>query len=117
MVDVAQKLNTSEERVTGVIERRIATKVNWAQFQRIEILGIDEIALKKGHRDYVVLVTTPRMKGAQGVEILAVLADRKKETVVFWGDKQIKKQAVTITKQHQVEEKNNCEINFSNIPG
>ncbi len=33
----------------------------------------------------------------------------------FWGDKHIEKQAVTITKQHQVEEKNNWEINFSNI--
>ena len=34
---------------------------------------------------------------------------------LFWGDKHIEKQAVTITKQHQVEEKNNWEINFSNI--
>ena len=32
------------------------------------------------HRDYVVLVTTPLPH--QGVEVLAVLADRKKETVV-----------------------------------
>ncbi|MDJ0533989.1 MAG: transposase family protein [Xenococcaceae cyanobacterium MO_207.B15] len=47
IVDVAKKLDTSEERVTGVIERRIATKVNWEKFQRIEILGIDEIALSK----------------------------------------------------------------------
>ncbi len=60
----------------------MATQVNWSKFQRIEILGIDEIALKKGHRDYVVLVTTPRMGRVQGVEILAVLAERKKETVV-----------------------------------
>ena len=82
VVDVANKLDISEEKVTGVLERQIATKVNWSKFQRIEILGIDEIALKKGHRDYVVLVTTPRMGRVQGVEILAVLADRKKETVV-----------------------------------
>ena len=80
VVDVANKLDISEERVTGVLERQIATKVNWSKFQRIEILGIDEIALKKGHRDYVVLVTTPLME--QGVEVLAVLPDRKKETVV-----------------------------------
>ncbi len=55
-------------------------KVNWEKFKRIEILGIDEIALKKGHRDYVVLITTPST--TQGVEVLAVLTDRKKETVV-----------------------------------
>ena len=43
----------------GVLDRWITTKLNWEKFQQIEILGIDEIALKRGHRDYVVLVTTP----------------------------------------------------------
>jgi transposase len=43
------------------------------------VLGLDEIALKRGHRDFVTLVTVPVEDG--GVEILAVLADRKKETV------------------------------------
>ena len=80
VVDVAKKLDTSEERVVGVLDREITTKVDWSKFERIEILGIDEIALKKGHRDYVVLVTTPLKE--QGVEVLAVLPDRKKETVV-----------------------------------
>jgi transposase len=43
------------------------------------VLGLDEIALKRGHRDFVTLVTVPLEGG--GVEIVAVLADRKKETV------------------------------------
>ncbi len=80
VVDVAKKLDISEETVTGVLDRWVTSKVNWDKFQRIEILGIDEIALKRGHRDYVVLITTPLTP--QGVEVLAVLADRKKETVV-----------------------------------
>ena len=80
VLDVANKLDISEERVAGVLDRWVATKVNWSKFKRIEILGIDEIALKRGHRDYVVLVTTPST--TQGVEVLAVLPDRKKETVV-----------------------------------
>lgn len=80
VVDVANKLSLSQETVTGVLDRWVRTKVNWEQFQRIEILGIDEIALKRGHRDYVVLITTPLMP--QGVEVLAVLPNRKKETVV-----------------------------------
>ena len=80
VVDVANKLSITEEKVTGVLDRWVRTKVNWEQFQRIEILGIDEIALKKGHKDYVVLVTTPLME--RGVEVLAVLPNRKKETVV-----------------------------------
>lgn len=80
VVDVARKLDISEETVTGVLEREVETKVDWSKFSRIEILGIDEIALKRGHRDYVVLVTTPLKN--KGVEVLAVLSDRKKETVV-----------------------------------
>lgn len=59
VVDVANKLSITEEIVTGVLNRWLTTQVNWDRFQRIEILGIDEIALKRGHRDYVVLVTTP----------------------------------------------------------
>ncbi len=77
---MGQKLDISEETVTGVLDREVTTKVDWSKFERIEILGIDEIALKRGHRDYVVLITTPKM--GQGVEILAVLPDRKKDTVV-----------------------------------
>ena len=80
VVDVAKKLSITEETVTGVLNRWLTTKVHWNRFQKIEILGIDEIALKRGHRDYVVLITTPSPH--QGVEILAVLGDRKKETVV-----------------------------------
>ena len=80
VVDVANKLSISEETVTGVLDRWITTKVNWNRWKRIEILGIDEIALQRGHKDYVVLITTPL--GDRGVEVLAVLPDRKKETVV-----------------------------------
>ena len=80
VVDVANKLSITEERVTGVLDRWVRTKVNWERFPRIEILGIDEIALKRGHKDYVVLITTPLED--RGVEVLAVLPDRKKETVV-----------------------------------
>ena len=79
VVDVSRELDISEETVTGVIDRWMSTEVNWEQFDRIEIVGIDEIALKRGHRDYVTLVTVPL--DPVGVEVLGVLADRQKETV------------------------------------
>ena len=79
VVDVSRELDISEETVTGVINRWMSTEVNWEQFDRIEIVGIDEIALKRGHRDYVTLVTVPL--DPVGVEVLGVLADRQKETV------------------------------------
>ena len=79
VVDVARKLDISEETVTGVLDRWVTSKINWDELKRLSILGLDEIALKRGHRDYIVLVTTPL--APQGVEVLAVLADRKKQTV------------------------------------
>ncbi|MEL7225252.1 MAG: ISL3 family transposase [Cyanobacteria bacterium J06576_12] len=78
VVDVARKLNIKAGIVTGVLDRWLAKQVNWEAFEHLEIIGIDEIALKRGHRDYVVLVTTPL---SAGVEVLAVLADRQKQTV------------------------------------
>jgi transposase len=78
VTDVSRKLQLSEECVTGVLDRWIETKVEWSAFESIEVIGIDEISLKRGHRDFVAIITTPT---EQGVAILAVLKDRKQETV------------------------------------
>ena len=79
----AKKLNIKAGVVTGVLDRWLTKQVNWAEFDQLEILGVDEIALKRGHRDYVVLVTTPL---SSGVEVLAILADRQKQTVANFFD-------------------------------
>ena len=42
------------------------------------MIGLDEISLKKGHRDYVAIITG---RIAQETVILGVLPDRKKATV------------------------------------
>jgi transposase len=76
--DVSRKLDVSEACVTGILERWIETEVNWQAFEHIEVLGIDEISLKRGHRHFVAIITTP---SAQGVQVLGVLADRKQATV------------------------------------
>ena len=78
VTDAARKLGVSEETIDGILDRWIERAVDWDAWERLGVLGLDEIALKRGHRDFVVLVTVPLEKG--GVEILAVLADRKKET-------------------------------------
>jgi len=53
--------------------------VDWFEFERLELIGIDEIALKKGHSNYVVIITT-RLSDGQ-LKVLAVLPNREKETV------------------------------------
>ena len=76
--DVSRKLGVSEGIVTGVLDRWISKDVDWNDFPELSVLGMDEIALKRGHRDFVVLLTTPTVSG---VEILAVLENRKRDTV------------------------------------
>jgi len=77
--DVALKENLGYEAVVGIINRSIAIQVDWLAFDRLEVVGLDEIALKKGHSGYVVIVTA-RLRDGQ-LKILAVLPDREKETV------------------------------------
>ena len=79
VTDVARKLNISDETVIGILNRWIATEVDWDEFEQLEVIGIDEISLRRGHRDYIVLVTVPLQPN--GVAVLGVLADRQKETV------------------------------------
>ena len=79
VADAARTLGVSEETIDGILDRWIERAVDWGAWERLGVIGIDEIALKRGHRDFVVLVTVPLAGG--GVEILAVLADRQKETV------------------------------------
>lgn len=77
--DVARKEETTYDAVLGALYRQVAVEVDWDEIKQIEVLGLDEIALKKGHRDFVALVTT---RGADGqLKLLGVLPDRKQETV------------------------------------
>lgn len=79
IADTARKLWLTQELVEGVLDRWLAKQVDWHDYERLSLIGLDEIALKRGHRDFVTLVTTVVEGG--GVAVLAVLADRKKETV------------------------------------
>lgn len=79
VADVARKERLTYDRVEGALERLLASEVNWDEIQQLEILGLDEIALKKGHRDFVVPVTTRTADG--GLKLLGLLPNRRRETV------------------------------------
>jgi transposase len=80
MEDVSQKEGISYASMAGVLERRVDTSVDWGVITEIEILGLDEIALKKGHRDYVTLVTGRLGDGE--IMILGVLPGHEKAEVI-----------------------------------
>ena len=74
--DVSIKEQMSYDEVLGVMERRVVSAVNWSQYTRIYRLGLDEIALKKGHRDFLTIVTG-RLENDR-IVLLGVLPGRKK---------------------------------------
>ena len=76
--DVCIKEHVGYEAIMGIIDRHIQAEVDWATFSRIDVIGIDEISLKKGHRDFVTIVTG---RIDDKTVILGVLSDRKKTTV------------------------------------
>ena len=78
--DVSVKEGLSYEKMAGTLERRIEASVDWVGIAEIEILGLDEIALKKGHRDYVTLVTG-RLRDGE-IMILGVLPGHEKAEVI-----------------------------------
>src|SRR5882724_7203475 len=75
---VCMKEDIGYEAVMGILDRHIQGEVDWKQCSRLDILGLDEISLKKGHRDFVT-IATGRLNDA--IVILGVLPDRKKSTV------------------------------------
>lgn len=77
--DVSRKTGVGYDAVEGAIERCINTTADWDEFTELKIIGIDEIAMTKGRRNFVAIITTQQADGH--VALLGVLADRKKETV------------------------------------
>src|SRR5258708_38315946 len=63
----------------GVVERCVATVVDWERYSDLNVLGLDEIAVKKGQRDYVVIGSTRQKDGT--LAVLGVLPDRSEATV------------------------------------
>ena len=77
--DVAEKLRTTEEVVEGIVNRNITTAISWDGINLLK-MGIDEIALRKGHKHYLTIISDLSIKNK--TKILAVLDGRKKEAIM-----------------------------------
>jgi transposase len=76
--DVSLKYDIGADAIQGILDRHIATQVDWNTIPAIDFIGIDEIALKKGHRDFVVIVSAYILGK---LWVIGILADREKATV------------------------------------
>jgi transposase len=82
LTDVTEKEDVSYDALLGILDRWIATTVDWDALPPLATVGIDEIALLKGHRDFVAVISA--LTEAGDLHLLAVLPDRLKASVVTW---------------------------------
>jgi transposase len=82
LTDVTEKEDVSYDALLGILDRWIATTVDWDALPPLATVGIDEIALLKGHRDFVAIISAQTEAG--DLHLLAVLPDRLKASVVTW---------------------------------
>src|SRR4051794_7992700 len=82
LTDVEAKEDVTYDALLAILDRWIAQSVDWEDLEPFATLGIDEIALLKGHRDFVAVISAQSEDGQ--LHVLAVLPDRLKATVVAW---------------------------------
>ena len=75
--DVSLKEKLGYDAILGTLKRRVPSEVEWDSIKELGTIGIDEIAMKKGHKDFAAIITARHDDGT--ITVLAVLEDRKKK--------------------------------------
>ncbi|HEX3766824.1 MAG TPA: helix-turn-helix domain-containing protein, partial [Puia sp.] len=80
IADVTRKEAVGERVIENILNRHIAKEIDWNQIKALNTIGIDEIAFKKGHHDYVTIVSAKVEENSSPI-VIGVLDNREKETV------------------------------------
>lgn len=76
--DVSIRERIGYDAIEGILDRSVSTAPDWEKIEKIDIIGIDEISNKKGHKDFLAIITA-YIDGK--LRVIAVLKDREKATV------------------------------------
>ena len=82
LTDGEAKEDVTAAALLGILDRGIAKSVEWDALAPFTTVGIDEIALLKGQRDFVAVISAVSEDGE--LHVLAVLPDRLKATLLTW---------------------------------
>ncbi len=80
LTDVTEKEDVSYDALLSILDCWIAKTADWTALEPIVTLGMDEIALAKGLRNVVAIITGLTAKGQ--LHVLAALEDRLKAIVL-----------------------------------
>jgi len=78
---VAEEEWLHQATVKGIFKRWAKRMIRWQALPRVQVLGIDEIALKKRHKQYALVLSDLERRC-----VIAVLPDRRKERLEQWFD-------------------------------
>jgi transposase len=76
--DVSTKEDLGYKAIEAIVDRYIESKVNWNDISEIGLLGIDEISLKKGYKDFITLITS---RSESGTRIICLIRGRDKAEI------------------------------------
>jgi transposase len=78
--DVSIKTKVGYKTIVRAINRLVNKKVDWSVYKDIQIIGIDDITIKKGYQDFVSIISARSKNG--NITILAVIEGREKADVL-----------------------------------
>ncbi len=79
VADVSRKEDIDYHAIEALIDRHIATEIDFSCIKKLGVLGLDEISLKKGYRDFVTLIT---YRVDDKVNVLGVVKGREKADII-----------------------------------
>jgi transposase len=79
VADVSRKENVDYHAVDNLIDRYIESKIDFSIIKALGVLGLDEISIKKGYKDFVTLIT---YRIHDKVHILGVVRGREKAEII-----------------------------------
>lgn len=79
VADVSRKEAIDYHAVEALLNRYIETECDFSQITNLGVLGLDEISLKKGYRDFVTLIT---YRVDEKVNVLGVVKGREKADII-----------------------------------
>jgi len=77
--DVSIKCGVGYKVIQTTLDRLIASEVDWTGFTSLDTLGIDEIALRKGHDSYLTIVSVRQED--EKLRVIAVIDGRDKANI------------------------------------
>ena len=77
--DVSRKENVDYHAVDNLIDRYIESTIDYSKIKALGVLGLDEISMKKGYKDFVTLITC---RINDQVHIFGVIRGREKAEII-----------------------------------